>query len=88
MAANRGGKRENPDVARKILKLAGVKDCWTFTKGKTRTTVNYAKSVFNALKENTKMRVMDYEVKKINIISGNLGKNQEPEKITKKEEET
>src|SRR4030042_1074312 len=50
------------DVAKKILKLAGVKDCWTFTSGKTKTTVNYAKAVFNALRENTQTRVMESEV--------------------------
>jgi len=60
------------DVAKKILTLAGVQDCWTFTRGKTKTTVNYAKAVFDALKENSEMRVMDKEIKKIGIISGSL----------------
>jgi len=59
-------------VAKKILKLAGVKDCWTFTKGKTKTTVNYAKAVFNALRENTQMRVTDSSIKQINIVSGGI----------------
>ncbi|UCH71954.1 MAG: 30S ribosomal protein S5 [Thermoplasmatales archaeon] len=58
------------DVAKKILALAGVKDCWTFTKGKTKTTVNYAKAVFNALKQNAEMRITSNEVKKIGIVSG------------------
>lgn len=60
-------------VAKKILKLAGVQDCWAFTKGKTKTTVNYAKAVFNALRENTQMRVMDHGTKKIGMVSGSLG---------------
>ncbi len=77
------------DVAKKILKLAGVKDCWTFTSGKTKTTVNYAKAVFNALRENTQTRVMENEVKQINIISGGTILTPEPEKNqTKKEEAT
>jgi small subunit ribosomal protein S5 len=58
------------EVAKKILKLAGVKDCWAFTNGKTKTTVNYAKAVYNALKENTQMRVMKNEIHKIGILSG------------------
>ena len=62
------------EVAKKILKLAGVKDCWAFTVGKTKTTVNYAKAVFNALKENTTMRIMEDEIKKIGIVSGDLVK--------------
>jgi small subunit ribosomal protein S5 len=61
------------NVAKKILKLAGVKDCWTFTKGKTKTTVNYAKAVFNALRENTQMRVTENAIKRINIVSGGIG---------------
>jgi small subunit ribosomal protein S5 len=58
------------DVAKKILKLAGIKDCWAFTNGKTKTTVNYAKAVFNALQKNTQMRVMKNEISKIGILSG------------------
>jgi len=58
------------DVAKKILKLAGVKDCWAFTNGQTRTTVNYAKAVFNALKKNTEMRVMPSEIQRIGIVAG------------------
>jgi small subunit ribosomal protein S5 len=58
------------EVAKKILTLAGIKDCWAFTNGKTRTTVNYAKSVFNALKKNTEMRVLSAEVQSCGIVSG------------------
>ncbi len=71
--APRGIGLATGNVAKKILKLAGVQDCWTFTKGKTKTTVNYAKAVFNALQENTQMRVMENETKNISIISGSLG---------------
>ena len=60
------------DVAKKILTLAGIKDCWAFTQGKTRTTVNYAKAVFNAIKVNTEMRLMSNEINKIGIITGNI----------------
>lgn len=61
------------DVAKKILELAGVKDCWAFTKGQTKTIVNYAKAVFDALKKNAEMRVTQVEVKNIGIVSGNIG---------------
>ena len=61
------------NVAKKILTLAGVKDCWAFTKGKTKTTVNYAKAVFNALEQNSEMRVIKDEIKKVGIISGSIG---------------
>jgi len=75
------------EVARKILRLAGIKDCWSFTAGKTKTTVNYAKAVFNALKENTLMRVMDSEISKIGIISGSIGPMTKEEQITPQKEE-
>ncbi|HDM60288.1 MAG TPA: 30S ribosomal protein S5 [Archaeoglobus veneficus] len=38
------------DVAKKVLELAGVKDVWTFTKGNTRTTINFARATYEALK--------------------------------------
>jgi small subunit ribosomal protein S5 len=66
------------EVAKKMLKLAGIKDCWAFTNGKTKTTVNYAKAVYDALQKNTQMRVMNNEIRKIGILSGSeelLSKN-------------
>jgi len=70
------------DVAKKILTLAGVKDCWAFTRGKTRTTVNYAKAVFNALEKNAEMRITDEEIKKVGIVSGNVEPTEEKQPIT------
>ncbi|MEL9940054.1 MAG: 30S ribosomal protein S5 [Ignisphaera sp.] len=42
------------EVAKTILRLAGLRDVWTFTKGETRTTINFAKAVYNALKNTNK----------------------------------
>jgi small subunit ribosomal protein S5 len=60
------------DVAKKILELSGVNDCWAFTKGQTKTIVNYAKAVFDALKRNAEMRITKEEIRKIGIVSGNI----------------
>ncbi len=38
------------DVAKVVLRLAGVRDVWTKTKGDTRTTLNFAFATFNALR--------------------------------------
>lgn len=38
------------DVAKVVLRLAGIKDIWTRSRGKTRTAHNMAKAVYNALK--------------------------------------
>jgi small subunit ribosomal protein S5 len=70
--APRGLGLATGDVAKKILTLAGIEDCWAFTKGKTKTTVNYAKAVFNALQENAEMRVLQQQSKKIGIRSGSI----------------
>ena len=61
------------DVAKKILKLAGIQDCWAFTKGKTKTIVNYAKAVYNALEQNSEMRVTAREITTLGILSGGTG---------------
>lgn len=73
------------NVAKKILTLAGVEDCWTFTKGKTKTTVNYAKAVFNALEKNAEMRIIPDEIKKVGIKVGSIGTKTEAEKLVSSE---
>ena len=75
------------EVAKKILKLAGIKDCWAFTSGKTKTTVNYAKAVYDALQKNTQMRVMKNEIRNIGILSGSEElSSKNPQATTKKED--
>ncbi|HEC82132.1 MAG TPA: 30S ribosomal protein S5 [Thermoplasmatales archaeon] len=61
------------EVAKKILSIAGVKDIWAFARGTTRTTVNYAKAVFDALKKNAETRITESTYKKLNIVSGAVG---------------
>ncbi|MHA2090459.1 MAG: 30S ribosomal protein S5 [Candidatus Kariarchaeaceae archaeon] len=38
-------------VAGMVLSMAGITDAWTKTRGDTRTTANFAKATFEALKE-------------------------------------
>ena len=85
--APRGISLATGSVAKKILAIAGVKDCWTFTKGKTKTTVNYAKAVFNALEKNAEMRIMPDEIKKVGIISGSIGNLEKTQQIQPVKEE-
>ncbi len=58
------------ETARSILERAGIEDVWAFSKGHTRTTINYAKAVFEALKETSSMRVGEEQSEKIGIIQG------------------
>jgi len=85
--APRGISLATGSVAKKILAIAGVKDCWAFTKGKTKTTVNYAKAVFNALEKNAEMRIMPDEIKKVGIISGGIGNLEKTQQIQPVKEE-
>ncbi|NPA97349.1 MAG: 30S ribosomal protein S5 [Crenarchaeota archaeon] len=38
------------DVAKTVLRMAGIRDVWTWTRGETRTTINFAKATFEALR--------------------------------------
>ncbi len=58
------------DVGKKILALAGVKDVWSQTLGETRTTVNFAKAVFEALYNTNRVAVQPDMIEKYGIIVG------------------
>ncbi|SIM77640.1 30S ribosomal protein S5 [Cuniculiplasma divulgatum] len=52
-----GVGRATGDVAKTILRMAGIEDAWGFAKGHTKTTVNYAEATFAALKQTIEMRI-------------------------------
>lgn len=58
------------DVAKKILKLGGVKDLWATTKGQTQTTWNYASAVYEALMNLSRMRINSRQQEKFKIQTG------------------
>lgn len=60
------------DVAKSILKLAGIKDAWGFSKGHTKTTVNYAYATFEALKKTVIMKVTEGQEKSLRIARGEV----------------
>ena len=39
------------DTAKQVLKLAGIRDCWSNSRGKTTTTTSFAFATFEALKQ-------------------------------------
>ncbi len=43
-------------TAKKVLELAGIRDVWTFASGDTRTTINFAKATFEALRKTNLIR--------------------------------
>jgi len=58
------------DVGKKILALAGVKDAWSQTLGETRTTVNFAKAVFEALYNTNSVAVKPEMAERYGIVVG------------------
>ncbi|NIP34719.1 MAG: 30S ribosomal protein S5, partial [Thermoplasmata archaeon] len=60
------------DVAKHILRLAGFEDVWGFARGQTRTTVNYAKSVFDALEQMRTIRVREGQATAFGIKEGSV----------------
>ena len=52
-----GVGRATGDVAKTILRMAGIEDAWGFAKGHTKTTVNYAEATFASLKQTIEIRI-------------------------------
>ncbi|MGQ4914927.1 MAG: 30S ribosomal protein S5 [Candidatus Asgardarchaeia archaeon] len=51
MPAPRGTGLVVADAAKAVLSLAGIKDVWSKTKGHTKTTLNFVKATYLALKQ-------------------------------------
>lgn len=45
------------NVAKMILSFAGIKDAWVVSRGETRTTINFAGAVYEALKNTYRFKV-------------------------------
>lgn len=54
----------------KILKLAGIQDVWSKTKGKTNTKVNHIKACLDALKKLARTRVRTQDIKNLHLSEG------------------
>ncbi len=62
------------DIAKSVLKLAGIGDAWAFAKGHTKTTVNFAMATFDALRQTALLRVSEEQASRLHIRAG-------PEKV-------
>ena len=58
------------DVAKSILRLSGITDAWGFTKGHTKTTVNYALAAFDALRKTAGIKVPAELAERLKIRQG------------------
>jgi small subunit ribosomal protein S5 len=58
------------DIAKSVLRMAGVKDAWGFTKGHTKTTINNSIAAFEALRKTSQVRVTEEQKSRLQIVSG------------------
>ena len=68
--APRGVGLATGNVAKHVLRLAGVKDVWGLTRGQSRTTVNYAKATFNALAKVSTFKINEEQRERLKIRTG------------------
>jgi small subunit ribosomal protein S5 len=66
--APRGLGLAGGETVRHVLELAGIEDIWTRSSGNTRTTVNFAKATFNALRNTAEARVPQRTFEKREVI--------------------
>ena len=71
--APRGVGLATGNVAKHVLRLAGVKDIWALTRGQSRTTVNYAKATFNGLANVSKFKISHEQLERLKIKTGSVG---------------
>ncbi|MCL2156592.1 MAG: 30S ribosomal protein S5 [Methanobrevibacter sp.] len=57
------------NVGKTIMKLAGINDVWSKTSGQTQTTVNFANATFEALKELSKVKASEKDLKSMGVYS-------------------
>ena len=60
------------DVGKKIIKLAGITDIWSRSFGQTQTTINFAKAIFDSLKNTNNMSYQERHIKSLGIIDGSI----------------
>ncbi len=58
------------DVAKSVVRLAGIEDAWGFARGHTKTTINYARATYDALKKSMEYKVTEAQMRSLHIISG------------------
>jgi small subunit ribosomal protein S5 len=61
------------DVAKPILRFAGITDAWGFTEGHTKTTVNYAQAAYEALVSLAGLKVPPEDAQRLKIVRGPVG---------------
>jgi small subunit ribosomal protein S5 len=70
--APRGTGLATGNVAKNVLRLAGVTDVWGFARGQTKTTINSAQAAFDALLQTSAIKMTDAQKTRLNIVEGSV----------------
>ncbi|MBW2966128.1 30S ribosomal protein S5 [Candidatus Woesearchaeota archaeon] len=74
MSAPKGTGLSAEHECAKILKLAGIKDVWSKSFGKTGTKLNLIKACIAAVKQLVEVKIKEDDIKKLGIVEGALVK--------------
>jgi small subunit ribosomal protein S5 len=66
-------------IAKIVLSLAGIKDVWVLTDGHTRSGINFAHAVVNALENTNYVKLNDEDTKRLGIVTGATASVKKPE---------
>ncbi len=61
------------DVAKPVLRFAGITDAWGYTDGHTKTTVNYAQAAYGALVALSDLKIPPGTAERLKIVRGPVG---------------
>ncbi len=80
LPAPKGTGLVSGEIPKKVLTLAGIKDVYIRAEGHTRTSINFAHSIVNALAKTSQMRISDEKLEERKIVSGSTGEVKEKKK--------
>lgn len=60
------------DIAKIVLRMAGITDAWGMTGGHSKTTTNYSLAAFEALRQTKLVKVTDEQRDRLKIVTGSV----------------
>lgn len=72
MPAPRGVGLATGDVAKQVLKFAGIRDIWGRADGQTKATINSAKAAFDALRRASLMKIRESQRLSLTVAEGSV----------------
>jgi small subunit ribosomal protein S5 len=61
------------DIAKTVLRMAGITDAWGMTGGHSKTTTNYSLAAFEALRQTMLVKVTNEQRDRLKIVAGPVG---------------